>query len=165
MRCTSRLDGSSRMRFCSCRVRTPSAFVVPKSSSQFIYVRFAGANDGNAVPKTARLGRGRDQALDRTRAAEDKRAIDCEAAWSPHSFCQTTCLPNGIGSASGRTSTAGLASAIRSDLRIALYGPAQPGSQRCASCADIHPSLPGFLPPPLASFAGWRGRITAGPSH
>jgi hypothetical protein len=79
-------------------------------------VRFAGASDGNGTLKTACLDRRRDQALDRTRAAEDECAIDREAAWTPHSFCQTTRFPIGIDSAGGRTSIAGLASAIRQTL-------------------------------------------------
>jgi hypothetical protein len=69
------------------------------------FVRVAGTSDGNGARKTACLDRRRDQALDRTRAAEDECAFDREAAWTPHSFCQTTRLPIGIDSARGRTSS------------------------------------------------------------
>src|SRR5882672_7086173 len=95
-----------------------SAFVAPESSVQFIWVRFAGASDGNGARKTACLDRRRNQALDRTRAAEDKCAIDREAAWTPHSFCQTTRLPIGIDSAGGRTTIPSLASAVRKTLGL-----------------------------------------------
>ena len=64
-----------------------------------------GVSVGDGAHKNACLDRRRDQALDRTRAPENECASDREAAWTPHSFRQTTRSPAGIGSAGGQTQT------------------------------------------------------------
>ena len=56
-------------------------------------------NDGDEAHETARLDRRRDQALDGACAPEQECAGHCEAAWTLHSFRQTTRASIGLASA------------------------------------------------------------------
>ena len=93
-----------------------------------------GVSVGDGAHKNACLDRRRDQALDRTRAPENECASDREAAWTPHSFRQTTRSPAGIGSAGGQTQTFSN-SLTEAATRFALD--ALPEPQRAKAILDL----------------------------